>query len=118
MKISQREVRGICILDLEGKLLGGSSEWEMLRDLFETLVEEGKKNIIINMERISRVSSTGFGILIGRRRAVRQAGGDLVLMQFQEQVKHPFYIMELNRLFKTFDNEEEAIKSFSQKPSG
>jgi anti-anti-sigma factor len=114
LKITQREVGDVVVLDLEGKLLGGPDQWDQLRNLFKTLVDSGKKNIIVNLEKINRVSSTGFGILIGRRKEVREIGGDLVLMQFQDQVKHPFYIMELNRLFKAFDNEEEALKNFTE----
>ncbi len=113
LKISQREVGDVVILDLEGKLHGGPDEWESLRKLFQTLIKTGKKNIIVNLEKITRINSTGFGILIGRRTEVREAGGDLVLMQFQDQVKHPFYIMELNRLFKAFESEEEALQSFA-----
>ena len=112
MKINQREVGGVVILDLDGKLLGGPDQWDQLKGVFKTLIKDDKKNIVVNLEKISRISSTGFGILIGRRKEVREIGGDLVLMQFQEPVKHPFYIMELNRLFKAFDSEEEALKNF------
>jgi anti-anti-sigma factor len=114
LKINQREVGKAVILDLEGKLLGGPDQWEQLRNLFKNLIQDGKKNIIVNLEKINRISSTGFGILIGRRKEVREIGGDLVLMQFQEQVKHPFYIMELNRLFKAFESEAEALKNFNE----
>lgn len=113
MKVSQREVGDVVILDLEGKLLGGPDQWEQLRNLFKDLIKDDKKNIIVNLEKINKISSTGFGILIGRRKEVREIGGDLVLMQFQDQVKHPFYIMELNRLFKAFESEEEAIQNFN-----
>lgn len=114
MKVSQREIGDVVILDMEGKLLGGPDQWEQLHDLFKSLVTDGKKKIIVNLEKINRISSTGFGILIGRRKEVREIGGDLVLMQFQDQVKHPFYIMELNRLFKAFENEEDALQSFKE----
>jgi len=113
LKINQRDVGDVVILDLDGKLLGGPDEWERLRNYFKTLIKNDSKKIIVNLANISKVSSTGFGILIGRRKEVREIGGDLVLMNFQEQVKHPFYIMELNRLFKTFESEEEALKFFA-----
>ncbi len=114
MKVSQREVGDVVILDLEGKLLGGPDQWEQLRNLFKDLIKDGKKNIIVNLEKINKISSTGFGILIGRRKEVREIGGDLVLMHFQDQVKHPFYIMELNRLFKAFESEDEALRNFNK----
>jgi anti-anti-sigma factor len=98
---------------MDGKLLGGPDEWERLRKYFHDLIKQERKKIIVNLADISKVSSTGFGILIGRRKEVREIGGDLVLMNFQEQVKHPFYIMELNRLFKTFESEEEALQHFA-----
>ncbi len=113
MKITQRDVGDVVILDLDGKLLGGPEEWERLRNYFKTLIKNDSKKVIVNLAKISKVSSTGFGILIGRRKEIREISGDLVLMNFQDQVKHPFYIMELNRLFTTFESEEEALQHFA-----
>jgi anti-anti-sigma factor len=113
LKITQRDVKDVVVLDLDGKLLGGPEEWEKLRKYFKTLVKDDRKKIIVNLEKVTKVSSTGFGILIGRRKEVREIGGDLVLTNIPEQVKHPFYIMELNRLFKTFESEEKALEFFA-----
>jgi len=116
LKITQRDAGDVVILDLDGKLLGGAEEWDRLRQYFKTLIRNDRKKIIANLAKISKVSSTGFGILIGRRKEVREIGGDLILINIQEQVKHSFYIMELNRLFKTFESEKDALQYFAQVP--
>ncbi len=116
MKINQREAQGAVILDLDGKLTGGPDA-ETFRNIFKSLVSEGKKNIVVNLERVSWINSTGLGILISGYTSVRKGGGDLVLTHVGDRIESILYVTKLNLLFKAFDSEEEAIKSFSQTPS-
>jgi len=52
MKITQREKQGAVILDLNGKLTGGPDA-DVFRKLFEGLIEQGKKQIVVNLEKVS-----------------------------------------------------------------
>ncbi|MDH3198684.1 MAG: STAS domain-containing protein, partial [Candidatus Krumholzibacteria bacterium] len=78
MKITQREVGSAVILDLNGKLTGGPDA-DTFRDVFKSLVDQGKKNVIVNLEKVSWINSTGLGILISGYTSVRRGGGDLVV---------------------------------------
>ncbi len=111
MKIRQREVDDVVILDLDGKLTGGPDA-ETFRNIFKGLINEGKKNIVVNLERVSWINSTGLGILISGYTSVRKGGGDLVLIHVGDRIESILYVTKLNLLFSAFDNEEEAIKSF------
>jgi anti-anti-sigma factor len=113
VKITQREVRGAVILDLNGKLTGGPDA-DVFRKLFEGLIQQGKKQIVVNLENVSWINSTGLGILIHNYSSVRGAGGDLVVMGASERIESILYVTKLNLLFKSFENEEDAVKSFSQ----
>lgn len=113
MKINQREVYGAVILDLQGKLTGGP-EAETFRTIFKNLINEGKKKIIVNLEKVSWINSTGLGILISGYTTVRRAGGDLVLTHVSDRIESILYVTKLNLLFKAFDNEEEAVKSLEE----
>ena len=109
MKIQQKEVSGAAVLELNGKLTGGP-EAETFRNLFKTLVEEGKKNIIINLKKVDWINSTGLGILISGYTSVRKAGGDLVLCNVGDRIDSILYVTKLNLLFQVFDNEEDAAE--------
>ena len=113
MKITQREVGGTVILDLNGKLTGGPDA-EVFRGLFKSLIEQGKKQIVVNLEKVTWINSTGLGILIHGFSSVRSAGGDLVVMHASDRIESILYVTKLSLLFKSFESEDEAVKSFSQ----
>lgn len=109
MKIQQREAFGAAILDLNGKLTGGP-EAETFRNIFKSLLEEGKKNIIINLKKVDWINSTGLGILISGYTSVKKAGGELVLCNVGDRIDSILYVTKLNLLFQAFDSEEEAAE--------
>ena len=113
MKITQREVQGAVILDLNGKLTGGPDA-DVFRKLFEGLIQQGKKQIVVNLEKVSWINSTGLGILIHNYNTVRHAGGDMVVMHASERIESILYVTKLNLLFKSFNSEDDAVRSFSQ----
>lgn len=112
MKITQREVDNVVILDLNGKLTGGPDA-ETFREVFKSLIDQGKKNIAVNLEKVSWINSTGLGILISGYTSVRRSGGDLVIMHASDRIESILYVTKLNLLFKAFETEEEALKSFA-----
>jgi len=116
LKITQREVDGAVVLDLNGKLTGGPDA-ETFREVFKSLVDQDKKNIIVNLEKVSWINSTGLGILISGYTSVRRGGGDLVVMHASDRIESILYVTKLNLLFKAYESEEAAIKSFSEAPS-
>ena len=113
MKVKQREQYGAVILDLHGKLTGGP-EAETFREIFKSLVQDGKKNIIVNLQKVDWINSTGLGILISGYTSVKKAGGNLVLVHVADRIENILYVTKLHLLFKTFDSEEEAVKSFAE----
>ncbi|HET6349549.1 MAG TPA: STAS domain-containing protein [Candidatus Krumholzibacteria bacterium] len=112
MKITQREVQGTVVLDLNGKLTGGPDA-DTFRKLFDGLIAEGKKQIVVNLEKVSWINSTGLGILIHNYSTVRSAGGDLVVIGASDRIESILYVTKLNLLFKSFENEEDAVRSFT-----
>ncbi|MFQ5510379.1 MAG: STAS domain-containing protein [Candidatus Krumholzibacteriia bacterium] len=111
MKVTQKEKYGAAVLELNGKLTGGP-EAETFRDLFKSLVDQGKRNIIINLKKVDWINSTGLGILIAGYSSVRKAGGDLVLCNVGDRIDSILYVTKLNLLFPVFENEDEAAEHF------
>jgi anti-sigma B factor antagonist len=114
LKITQREVDNAVVLDLNGKLTGGPDA-DTFREVFKSLVDQGKKNIIVNLEKVSWINSTGLGILISGYTSVRRGGGDLVIMHASDRIESILYVTKLNLLFKSYESEDEAVASFTEK---
>ncbi|MEJ2722197.1 MAG: STAS domain-containing protein [bacterium] len=113
MKFSQREYKGYVTLDLKGKLTGGP-EAETFRDLFKSLVQQDKKQIIISLRDIEWISSTGIGILIRGYKTVREAGGEFVIIRVGERTQQVFNVLRLDHIFNIVADEDEAVAFFEK----
>lgn len=111
MRIDIREKDGVTILSLQGKLMGGSDA-ETFKGAIYKLIEEGKKKVIVNLHAVNWINSTGMGILISGYTTLRRSGGDLRLLHVSDKIRSILYVTKLNTIFKCFDNEDEAVKSY------
>ena len=74
MSVRMRKVGAVAILDLSGKLMGGSDSDEF-KNSVKRLVGEGYKNVLVNLEEVPWVNSTGLGVLVAGYTAVRREDG-------------------------------------------
>ncbi len=113
MKFSQRDVEGAVTIDIRGKLTGGP-EAEVFRELFKTLVDQDKKNVILNLKDVDWIASTGIGIMIRGYKTIVEAGGRFILVNVGERTQQIFNVMRLYDIFEIVDTEEEAIKRITK----
>jgi anti-sigma B factor antagonist len=111
VKLKSRESEKAVILDISGKLMGGSDADEF-RDIVHQLIEDGKKNIIVNLSGVRWVNSTGIGILITGYTTLRRNKGDLKLLNVSNKIESILYVTKLNLIFECFDDEEKAVASY------
>ena len=69
--------------------------------------------LLLNFENVEHLSSAALGALITINNRVKKKGGQLRLSNIASQIYEVFVITKLNKLFKIYDSEEEACKSFS-----
>ena len=112
MKIKERKRDGVAIIELSGKLMGGPDA-ETIDETIKTLLHEGVKNIVVNLEKVRWVNSTGLGILISGYTTVKKSGGELKLLKVSDRIENIFIVSKLYTVFESFDDEDEAIRSFS-----
>ena len=112
MKIKERKRDGVVILEMSGKLMGGPDA-ESFDEILKTLIHEGSKNVIVSMEKVKWVNSTGLGILISGYTTLKKSGGELKLLKVSDRIESIFIISKLFTVFKSFDDEAEAVQSFS-----
>lgn len=111
MRIESREINGIIILDLEGKLMGGPDA-ETFRNTIYKLIEKGHKKVIVNLHSIDWINSTGMGILISGYTTMRRNKGDLRLLHVSDKIRSILFVTKLNTIFQCFDSEDEAVASY------
>jgi anti-sigma B factor antagonist len=112
MKTSVREVRGVSILDLKGKITIGSGDVQ-LRETINRLVDEGKKNILINMQDVTTIDSSGIGELVGCYTSVTNKGGKLKLLHLPPKISDVLTVTQLITVFDVFESESEAVTSYA-----
>lgn len=111
MALRERVVDGVAIIALKGKLLGGS-ETEELHSKLRELQQRDINRIILDLGKLRRLNSSGLAALMVAKAILRNAGGDLKLVNVEGEVHSLFMITKLNTIFETFSNIDRALKSF------
>ena len=111
MKITNREVDQVVILDMTGRIVLGD-ELETLRSAVQSLLTQGKKKIILNLAEVSYIDSSGVGELVRSFTSVRNQGGELKLLNLTQKVHDILHVTKLYTVFDIRDDEFKAVKSF------
>ena len=111
MSIQTRNVHGVTILDIRGRVSLGE-ESALIRTTIRSLVESGQTNLILNLANIRTVNSTGIGELVSSYTHVVDQGGALKLLHLTKRTRELLAITKLLTVFDTFEDEAEAIASF------
>ncbi|HWJ46501.1 MAG TPA: STAS domain-containing protein [Candidatus Udaeobacter sp.] len=109
--INSREVAHVTILDVRGRIVLGE-EIHSLRDSVRNLIAEGKKKIVLNLADVDYIDSSGVGELVGAFTTVRNAGGELKLLNLTQKVHDVLHVTKLYTVFDIRDDEFTAVKSF------
>jgi len=112
LKISQREVDGVVILSLKGKLIGGT-EANQLRDTIKELITSEKNKVLIDLANVSWIDSTGLGTLISAYTSFKKVDGQLKLLRLTKKIRNLLVITQLITVLEDWDDEQGAIASFS-----
>lgn len=112
MKIVERQVGDVIILDIQGKILIGEGD-DALREAVTRLVESGKKKILLNLADVPYVDSAGLGEIVRTYTTVSRQGGSLKLLSLTKRITDLLSITKLLTVFETFESEDDAVRSFS-----
>jgi len=109
--VKTRERDGVLIIDLEGKLMGGADS-DPLREEFRRIAERGNKKIIINLDAVPWMNSSGLGVLLAAFIQIRKNGGEMRFLNTQERVRSILTTTKLEKMIESYDNEDTALDSF------
>ncbi|MCU1311038.1 MAG: anti sigma b factor antagonist RsbV [Candidatus Angelobacter sp.] len=113
LKSSTRNVDGITVLDLSGRITLGEGS-VVLRDTIREILGKGEKKILLNLGDVTYIDSSGIGELVSAFTAVRKEGGELKLLNLTKKVHDLLQITKLYTVFDVKDDEAAAISSYTK----
>lgn len=111
LKIATRQVDGVTILDLIGRITLGEGSVQ-LREAVRDLLAKGQKRILLNLGSVSYIDSSGLGEMVSALKTVTEQGGTIKLLNLTQKVHDVLQITKLYTVFDVRDDEAKAIASF------
>jgi anti-sigma B factor antagonist len=111
MQYTTSEKKGVVLLALSGKIMGGPEATE-INDVINRLIDEKKTRIVIDLKNVELMNSSGLGILIGAVTLLRNNQGGLRLIQVPEKLQALLKSTKLNTVFDIYQTFDEAAASF------
>ena len=112
MKFKTRQVDGVTVLDLNGRITLGEGS-VTLRDAVRDVLAKGSNRILLNLANVDYIDSSGIGELVSAYTTVKNSGGELKLLQLTKKVHDLLQITKLYTVFDVKDDEASAISSFT-----
>jgi len=113
LKMTYREVDGVAVVALDGRIVLGE-ESNALREKVKSLLAEGKKKIVLNMDNVTFIDSAGLGTLVASHHTVKTQGASLRLCHLGSKFQEVLQITKLLTVFDVYKTEAEAVASFSK----
>ncbi|MBN8733829.1 MAG: STAS domain-containing protein [Acidobacteria bacterium] len=111
LEITQREREGIVILDLDGRLTVGQ-EAGALREAVLKLSAEGRYKVVLNLEKVEYIDSTGLGGLVICYTTLKRDGGALKLLNLNRRNVELLVLTKLQTVFEVFNDEQDSVNSY------
>lgn len=108
MKILTEMKQGVMIIRLEGELdLQGANAFREKVDA--ALEASGVKQVLLNLEHVAFIDSSGLGVILGRYKRVSTLGGQIAVAHVQPQVARILELSGLLRIMSQYNTEAEAL---------
>jgi anti-sigma B factor antagonist len=111
LSISERIFGDVTVVSLDGRLdttTASDAEASLL-----SLLGAGRQKIVINARNLEYISSAGLRVLLAAKKKLGSGSGDIRLAAMSPQIRNIFAITGFDRIFLLFDDEGQALASFS-----
>jgi anti-sigma B factor antagonist len=107
LKLGHHAKDGIEIIDVQGEIDMYTAP--QLRELLIDLVSRGSYQLVVNLDKVGFLDSTGVGVLVGGLKRVRAHDGSLDLICTQQRILKIFRITGLTEVFGIYQTADQAI---------
>lgn len=110
LELVEHQREGVTILALKGRITVG--EVSPVRDKISAMVAGGQIQIVLDLQHVDYIDSTGLGNLVISYTQVKKAGGALKLMHLNKRNVELLALTRLHTIFEVFGEETDAVNSF------
>ena len=112
LKMTNSTVDGASVVTLDGRIVLGE-ESKSLREKLKGLLAEGNKKIVLNMDNITYIDSTGLGTLVAVQVSAKTQGASVKLCNLGRKFQELLQLTKLVTVFEVCNTEAAAVASFS-----
>jgi len=113
MKITTYDLDDVKVLVLDGGL--GYDNHRVFREQIQPITSQPKAKLVVDLQRVSYLSSWGIGSLLSLATSVRRNGGDVAFASLHGGISEVIHMMRLNTVFDLYDSVEEAARVLRQR---
>jgi anti-sigma B factor antagonist len=111
-EVKRKDMEDISIVYLIGYLDAHTAP--DFEQILQTLVDENRIRIVVNLAELSYISSAGLGVFMGFIEDIRHKGGDIKLAELTEKVFRVFDLLGFPVLYDILDKEQDAIAKYKE----
>jgi anti-sigma B factor antagonist len=113
LQMTEKVVDGVTVIALDGRIVLGD-ETNALREKIKSLIAEGRKKILLNLDNVTLIDSTGLGTLVSTHHSAAARGAFVRLCKLGSKFQEVLQVTKLLTVFDVSDTEADGIKSFSK----
>jgi anti-sigma B factor antagonist len=106
-----REVDGVTVVALDGRVVLGE-ETSAFREKIKSLLVEGKIKILLNLDNVTLIDSTGLGTLVSAHHSAASRGASVRLCHLGSKFQEVLQVTKLLTVFDVSDTEADGVRSF------
>jgi anti-sigma B factor antagonist len=110
MKITQHSVGDVTVIVPVGRIV--TEDGDVLRNVVDTLVQQGRVKIVLDLQQVTYIDSSGLGLMVSKYVSARRRGGDVKLLHPSARSIHLLEITHLAQIFEVFESEDDAVRAF------
>jgi anti-sigma B factor antagonist len=111
LEVSSREAGGIHFVSVNGRLTIGEPS-EHLGEFVQKLIQQGARKVIIDLNDIPQIDSSGISVLVKLSISLARQGGALHMVSKQGRVRDALTVTRLVEAIPTYETEAAASGSF------
>jgi anti-sigma B factor antagonist len=116
LKITSREVDGVEVLTLDGRVVLGE-ETVALREKVKGLLAAGKKKLVLDLKNVTMIDSSGLGSLVAAHTSAKSAGATLRLCNLGTRTNELLQMTRLVTVFEVSNTEADAVRAMTKTAS-
>jgi anti-sigma B factor antagonist len=113
MQLEQKIQGNVAIITVSGDITLNKGGDILLKDKVQSLIQQGQKNLVIDLGGVSYVDSAGLGQLVHAYATTKNKGGSLKLLNVTKRLRDLLVVTKLLTVFDTYDDEKAALASFT-----